>query len=774
MATIGGSKSLYAAQRRFKDDLNAVFVPIANQAAGIILRAAGEDGTIEPRNAQAVSDQITPLVQRVFVGADGKSSYRNTYEPLSPYAALLNKWHAYTVVNIVQSGASTMKRLLRNAPDVQRWLEASIAQEVINPRPFLNYDPMHRFVDERGYTLSQKIWKVEVETRLKIDAMLQDYIRQGTSAIDIARDFEQFLLPGAKGIRTTKPYSSSASYNSLRLARTEISAAHGRATIASAKANPFVSTINWRVSGRHPGQDVCDDNAAGSPYALDAVPDYPAHPQCITPGQLVHALRGDIPIEQIKPGDFVLSHTGKYCRVNAAWSHRYTGNVHVVITDNGMFETTSEHPVLTSNGWINAELLKPGNQVLYAFDDIPFDFGLGISESAPASFEQSPISQHIPFGSMPVFTVALDSDFMLGQGKINNIAPDPVLFGVEDFEQVKCLCHLFFNSGSAAVAHKALHATEPPVFSIMKFHTHALAAIFANDNSLIHHSHAAHQEMRDTGIIPLFGFRDFYSYVRSFGGVVFAPIIPVMPPSGFLHCIAGSLSTCSVITLPGITRTLGYAVGFHTAQLQQIAKCAEGNLQPLAYFGGTGSWEEIQFIQNLSERFTEVSFETKAMPFSNAFLGNAWVEGCSTFNEFATDRANEGLPHNVLLSTSPDIVVGADSGKPVVRQIANLPQAQGYYSRILSIKTVYYEGLVYNMEVEEDNSYTVNGAIVHNCLCVLIQNVTSKPAEVIADLRSMMRDNQPAPLTPLHHRNLLTALLGSYLAQQAFQQFNAA
>lgn len=281
MATVGGSKALYAAQRQFKQELNAAFEPVVRQATGLIVRAARPDGTIDPRQAQPLINQVTALVQRMFVGPDGKTAYQNTYEPLSPYAALLNKWYTYAVVNVVQSHRSTMQRLLRNAPDVRVWLETSTTTEAINPRPFLYYDNMHTFVDPRGYVLSQKIWRTSTETTLKIDAMLSDYIRSGVSALDISRDFEQFLLPNAAGITTTKPYGSSASYPALRLGRTEITAAQGRATIASATANPFVDGIIWRVSGSHPKQDQCDDNADGSPYPVDAVPDYPAHPQCL-------------------------------------------------------------------------------------------------------------------------------------------------------------------------------------------------------------------------------------------------------------------------------------------------------------------------------------------------------------------------------------------------------------------------------------------------------------------------------------------------------------
>jgi len=327
MATVAGSKALYTAIRSFKEELNELFVPIAEQASGILLRAAGSDGKIDPRTSQPVIDRITALVSRVYVGEDGKSAYQNTYEPLSPFAALINKWHVYTVVNIVEAHYKLMKRLLRNAPDVWTWLQGSTQQEVIRTNPLVGYDPLHTFVDPKGYTLSQKIWRNETEIRLKIDAMMNDYIRRGVSAVDIAKDFEQFLLPAAKGIKTTKPYGRSANANSLRLGRTEITAAHGRVTIASAKANPFVTGIIWRLAGSHKDSDQCDINAAGSPYPLDKVPDYPNHPNdtcslvpevTAKPAEVIAGLRTMIhhnqpaPLTVAAPGNFLRRILGGY------------------------------------------------------------------------------------------------------------------------------------------------------------------------------------------------------------------------------------------------------------------------------------------------------------------------------------------------------------------------------------------------------------------------------------------------------------------------------
>lgn len=152
------------------------------------------------------------------------------------------------------------------------------------------YDALHLFVSPDGYRLSDRIWRTDQRTRNRIDELLAYEIRNGTAAVDIARRLEEFLLPGRELVRTRKPYGRDGSYDALRLARTEITAAAGRSTMAAAEANPFVRALAWRLSGSHPdGLDCeCEGNATEDRYGLgpgvyplDKVPRYPAHPHCL-------------------------------------------------------------------------------------------------------------------------------------------------------------------------------------------------------------------------------------------------------------------------------------------------------------------------------------------------------------------------------------------------------------------------------------------------------------------------------------------------------------
>jgi len=142
------------------------------------------------------------------------------------------------------------------------------------------YDALHDFVGPDGYRLSDRIWRAEAVTRNKIDELLAYHIRNGTSAVDIAKELEAFLKRERAGILTKKPYGRWGSYDARRLARTEITAALGRGTIAAAQANPFVNQIEWALSPNRTGDwDCnCEANAEGSPYDVNDVPAYPDHP----------------------------------------------------------------------------------------------------------------------------------------------------------------------------------------------------------------------------------------------------------------------------------------------------------------------------------------------------------------------------------------------------------------------------------------------------------------------------------------------------------------
>lgn len=180
-------------------------------------------------------------------------------------------------------------------------------------------DPQRAWVDGSRYRLSDRVWKQGRWVRRQIDDTLREGIRNGDSAVTIAKRLEQFLDPDAAPTRytargrivrrnmTRRPYGAYGSSYARTLARTEITRVYGQAVIEAAKVTPGQRGVQWRLSAGHSHQDECDDNAHNhsegmgpGEYLPNEVPRYPNHPNDICTLVPVMASRDDVVNEIIK------------------------------------------------------------------------------------------------------------------------------------------------------------------------------------------------------------------------------------------------------------------------------------------------------------------------------------------------------------------------------------------------------------------------------------------------------------------------------------------
>ena len=162
------------------------------------------------------------------------------------------------------------------------------------------FDDTRSWVDPNGYKLSDRLWFAREDLRRNLDAMIVESLRTGEDAIKTSKRIERFLNPRyapirdargriirdkRKGVYTGTPRDGMGSFPARRLMRTEVTRAHGKATIEAAKK--LGNAIRWSLSGSHPKADKCDENAQGSSrginvpgvYRIADVPAYPNHPQ---------------------------------------------------------------------------------------------------------------------------------------------------------------------------------------------------------------------------------------------------------------------------------------------------------------------------------------------------------------------------------------------------------------------------------------------------------------------------------------------------------------
>lgn len=271
-----------------EEGMKDVFGHAIARGQRVIAQHANAAGVIPVKNTRAVQLAIGAIVENIFIGTNRQTGEREPFMirntrvvPLSPYMVVL--WDAIEDVTslAVEQHATIMRRY--SHPDVVRMVDSIKNTAVIETNPFAQYEPAHTWVDSNGYRLSDRVWNTSNTTRRRLDAFLEQSIREGKSAIRMSKELEQFMLPGVN-LRTKRPYGTDASYEAMRLARTETTRAHAKASETAALANEFVDGINVVLSHSHPKRDICDVAAAASPFPKDDIPSeyaIPLHPHCL-------------------------------------------------------------------------------------------------------------------------------------------------------------------------------------------------------------------------------------------------------------------------------------------------------------------------------------------------------------------------------------------------------------------------------------------------------------------------------------------------------------
>lgn len=210
--------------------------------------------------------------------------------PLSPYMAIIWKNIKLMTELAVSEQEQIMLKKLEKAPDVVNALksasgdpfESSVLEFHTTIAEVNKYDPTRSWVQDGGYNLSDRIWQTSTDMRSKLDAYLDEAINSGKSMEDMAREIQQYLIPGRQLPVTSKPYGKNGSFNAVRLARTEITAAYSRSGLIAARLNPFITGYKTRRSVNGVPCNICDPIVNGGVYKLDDIEHaVPNHPHCL-------------------------------------------------------------------------------------------------------------------------------------------------------------------------------------------------------------------------------------------------------------------------------------------------------------------------------------------------------------------------------------------------------------------------------------------------------------------------------------------------------------
>jgi hypothetical protein len=111
------------------------------------------------------------------------------------------------------------------------------------------------------------------------------------------------------------------------------------------KGDEWVATLDSRTTLICGGRD-------GRIYPINSGPFPPAHWNACCEGALITTDRGDVPIEDVKVGDYAMTHTGSFKKVYAVMAKSHKGKI-IELTNNfgQSVRLTNDHPILTSVGY---------------------------------------------------------------------------------------------------------------------------------------------------------------------------------------------------------------------------------------------------------------------------------------------------------------------------------------------------------------------------------------------------------------------------------------
>lgn len=144
----------------------------------------------------------------------------------------------------------------------------------------------------KGMNLSDRIWTSSRNVNRAMEKIIYDSIEVGLHPVEVAKRLDKYVQTGAKSLVTQYPnmmdrigdmLPENLSYESLRLARTEMMKAYGESERQTAEEAPFSKGIKWTLSNAGVACHICVQNANenNGVYTVDTLPDYPAHPNCM-------------------------------------------------------------------------------------------------------------------------------------------------------------------------------------------------------------------------------------------------------------------------------------------------------------------------------------------------------------------------------------------------------------------------------------------------------------------------------------------------------------
>ena len=413
---------------------------------------------------------------------------------------------------------------------------------------------------------------------------------------------------------------------------------------------------------------------------------------CFPAGTSVLTVRGSIPIEDVKVGDLVRTHSGEWHEVGETIKRPFDGMAIDLMTDKGYgFTATAQHPVLVRRGdyyyWMPACETEIGDVVFIAgqqsadkldhcFGDSSIEGNIRNSDDFVSAAGQSPILSGVSIGSlMPVDSIDFQSNIQARQEKIDRIAINRSLLlkWLIQMSKTKTYILLWFSLfiGLSITLRRAI--------------TSRIHFIWTNAVRL-----AAFITLRQNGRASAF-FGTITS--RSSRALSSEPL-----PAAFAIDVddigSGALNAANSIPV----RVGGWDAKRFAALWTNLRDLIFCNLQ-------------IAFSTAISARSMARIFELNATTFTDS--RDTQVGGGVIASTTAITPIPLTCPRRRDLELSPALLTSKFDHAVIISRVAHHIQCE-----------------VYNLEVNCDHTYTANGIVVHNCaFCVAMMDGSIHPVD---------------------------------------------
>jgi hypothetical protein len=291
-------------------------------------------------------------------------------------------------------------------------------------------DTINRMYQD-GYTLSTRAWEIGQDYQTQITRLINSGIAQGKSVAEIAGSIGEYTSGGIEalgseyaGAKWGNVVVKNVDWRALRLVRSELGASMKIGAVMQGEMNPASTGLyDWVRVNNQQHDCTCPDLAAGGPYAAANIPAQP-HANCHPSGTMIMTPYGEMPIELLVPGDFVISHDGTIQKISHCWKTRHSGELLELSTIDRKIQATNEHPFLIGNDWVLAHDIKPGDNITGVGINVEsFALVKFVSDNSPSKrFDESGffiIKESFLGGSVPRTSIDLNGQLYILKGQID-------------------------------------------------------------------------------------------------------------------------------------------------------------------------------------------------------------------------------------------------------------------------------------------------------------------------------------------------------------------